>query len=225
MSFAFQLLSSCFPAFQLLSNRCPPHRHPHGQHQTCWVRYPTPRKDIRIGISALKLGVQGLTVAVTWAAWEACRGYGSYHMGMGCMGGPTHQLATHVRLQISVTPHAPTPVERNGQSGLHILLHRRRLCTQGCPCVLTRSGIIVLTLGTQLSPHLCHDHIFPSCPDFGSAPRAQAAREHRWRHTEHLLFECQCIPRLQWIGLQQLPFAGMTSSGCVLGRTTRRRRC
>ena len=90
--------------------------------------------------------------AVTWAAWEACRGYSSYHMGMGCMVGPTHQLATHVRLQISVTPHAQTPVERNGQSGLHILLHRRRLCTQGCPCVRTRSGIIVLTLGTQLSP-------------------------------------------------------------------------
>ena len=43
---------------------------------------------------------------------------------------------------------------------------------------------------------LCHDHVFPSCPDFGSAPRAQAAREHRWRHIEHLLFECQCIPGL-----------------------------
>ena len=40
---------------------------------------------------------------------------------------------------------------------------------------------------------LCHDHVFPSCPDFGSAPRVQAAREHRWRHIEHLLFECQCI--------------------------------
>ena len=43
---------------------------------------------------------------------------------------------------------------------------------------------------------LCHDHIFPLCPDFVSAPRAQAAREHRWRHIEHLLFECQCIPGL-----------------------------
>ena len=43
---------------------------------------------------------------------------------------------------------------------------------------------------------LCHDNVFPSCPDFGSAPRAQAAREHRWRHTEHLLFECQCFPGL-----------------------------
>ena len=41
---------------------------------------------------------------------------------------------------------------------------------------------------------LCHVH--PSCPDFGSAPWAQAAREHRWRHIEHLLFECQCVPGL-----------------------------
>ena len=43
---------------------------------------------------------------------------------------------------------------------------------------------------------LCHDHVFPSCPDFGSAPRAYAAREHRWRHIEHLLFACQCVPGL-----------------------------
>ena len=33
---------------------------------------------------------------------------------------------------------------------------------------------------------ICHDHVFTSCPDSGSAPRAQAAREHRWRHIEHL---------------------------------------
>ena len=30
----------------------------------------------------------------------------------------------------------------------------------------------------------------------GSAPKAQAIGEHRWRHTEHLLFECQCISGL-----------------------------
>ena len=28
---------------------------------------------------------------------------------------------------------------------------------------------------------------------FGSAPRAHADREHRWRHIEHLLFECPSI--------------------------------
>ena len=34
------------------------------------------------------------------------------------------------------------------------------------------------------------DRVSPSCPDFGSASRAHADREHRWRHVEHLLFEC-----------------------------------
>ena len=29
---------------------------------------------------------------------------------------------------------------------------------------------------------LCQERVFPSCPDFGSAPRAHADREHRWRH-------------------------------------------
>ena len=37
---------------------------------------------------------------------------------------------------------------------------------------------------------LCQDRVFPSCPHFASAPRAHADREHRWRHIEHLLFEC-----------------------------------
>ena len=40
---------------------------------------------------------------------------------------------------------------------------------------------------------LCQERVFPSCPDFGSAPRAHADREHRWRHIEHLLFECPGI--------------------------------
>ena len=53
---------------------------------------------------------------------------------------------------------------------------------------------------------LCHDHVFPLCPDFGSAPRAQAAREHRWRHIEHLLFECRCISGLD--GSVALAFLG-----------------
>ena len=40
---------------------------------------------------------------------------------------------------------------------------------------------------------LCQERVFPSCPDFGSTPRAPADREHRWRHIEHLLFECPGI--------------------------------
>ena len=40
---------------------------------------------------------------------------------------------------------------------------------------------------------LCQEHVFPSCPDFGSAHRAHADREYRLRHIEHLLFECPGI--------------------------------
>ena len=43
---------------------------------------------------------------------------------------------------------------------------------------------------------LCHNHVFPAGPDFGSAAQVPAAREHRWRHIEYLLFQCQCIPGL-----------------------------
>ena len=59
--------------------------------------------------------------------------------------------------------------------------------------------------------------------DFGSAPGAQAAREHRWRHIEHLLLTASVS--LACRALQHLPFSGMTSSGCVWGRPTRRRYC
>ena len=44
--------------------------------------------------------------------------------------------------------------------------------------------------------YLCQDPVSPSCPDFGSAPRAHADREHRWRHVEHLLFDCPGISGL-----------------------------
>ena len=42
---------------------------------------------------------------------------------------------------------------------------------------------------------LCHWHVLPSCPEVGSARRAQA-QEPRWRHIEHRLFECPCISGL-----------------------------
>ena len=40
---------------------------------------------------------------------------------------------------------------------------------------------------------LCHELVYASCPDFGSAPRAHADGEHRWRHIEHMLLECPGI--------------------------------
>ena len=131
---------------------------------------------------------------------HSCAGsYDSRHMS--CMGGSAHRLAIHMPggLEISVTP------QRGNTSGARrsdwlTLLHHRRLCTQLCPCGRrTWSEVIVLTLGTQLLPQ----HVFsaivtssPSCPDIGSAPKARAARQHRWRRIQHLLFEFQCVPCL-----------------------------
>ena len=43
---------------------------------------------------------------------------------------------------------------------------------------------------------LWHDHVFPPGPNFGSVPKAEAARERRLHHIEHLLFACQYIPGL-----------------------------
>ena len=41
----------------------------------------------------------------------------------------------------------------------------------------------------------CQEH-FPSCPDSASAPGAHAAREHRWHHVVHSLFECPGVSGL-----------------------------
>ena len=123
---------------------------------------------------------------------------GSRHMG--CMGGPAHPLAIRMSgvLQTSVTPPRVNTFGPQRSDRL-ILLHHCRLYTQLCPCVRrTWSGIIVLTLVSHLSPLRLVSATITSFPPagFGSAPRAQAAREHRWRHIEHLLFDCQCIPGL-----------------------------
>ena len=40
---------------------------------------------------------------------------------------------------------------------------------------------------------LCQERGLSSCLDFGSAPRAHADRERRWRHIQHLQFECPGI--------------------------------
>ena len=73
---------------------------------------------------------------------------------MGCMGGPAHQLAIHTSggLQASVTPPRMNMFGAQRSDRL-ILLHRRRLCTPLHPCVCRNwSGMIVLTLGSQLLP-------------------------------------------------------------------------
>ena len=43
---------------------------------------------------------------------------------------------------------------------------------------------------------LCQDRVLPSCPDFGSAPRVHAIKEHTWHHIEHPLFELPGISDL-----------------------------
>ena len=112
------------------------------------------------------------------------RDCGSHHVG--CKGGPAHRLAIHTLggWQISVTPQCVNTFGAQRSARLS-LLHHQRLCTQLCPCGRrTWSDIVVLTLGTQLLPqHVVHNinHVFPSCPGFGSAPRAQAASGHSWR--------------------------------------------
>ena len=84
---------------------------------------------------------------------HSCAGaYGSRRMG--CMGGPAHQLAVRTSggLQTSVTPRRVNTFGTQRSDRL-ILMHHRRLCTQLCPFVRhTWSGIIVLTLGSQLLP-------------------------------------------------------------------------
>ena len=162
-----------------------PPLHRHARRQTWWVRLSTQRAK-----------TSGLGSVRRRLCAGAC---GSRHMG--CVGGPAHQLAIHTSggLQTSVTPRRVNTFGPQWSDRL-TLLRRRRLCTRLCPCVrCIWSGIIVLTFGVTAvaaAYNLCHDPVFPSCPDFGSAPRAHAAREHRWRHIEHLLFECQCIPGL-----------------------------
>ena len=128
-----------------------------------------------------------------------CAGtYGSRHMG--CMGGPARQLAIHTfgGLQITVTPQSVNTFGVQRLVGLHYCI------IVGCapnyvPASIAPGRGHYLDLGVTavaVACSLCHDHVFPSFPDFDSAPRAQAASEHRWRHIEHLPYECVCIPGL-----------------------------
>ena len=75
---------------------------------------------------------------------------------------------------------------------------------------------------------VCQDRVFPFRPGFGSAPGAQTTREHRWRHIEHLLFECPCISGLDSsmaITLLRADLLRVCSAGCVLDQTNLWRCC
>ena len=142
------------------------------------------RKDIRIGISASAL---------------VCRG----------LQRPSHGLRGRSRAPARYTQVRWVADIRNPSSREHLWSAAVR------SAYTTASSAVVHLIKSLRSSHLvgdhcldfgvtavaaacslCHDHVFPLCPDFGSALGAQAAREHRWRHIEYLLFECQCIPGL-----------------------------
>ena len=92
----------------------------------------------------------------------------------------------------------PSAWERLGRAAA------RLACTN-----INTTSTIVHPINSLLSLHLVQDHLFyhgytavdsacslcradplPAFPDLVSAPRAQAPREHRMLHVEHLLFEC-----------------------------------
>ena len=82
------------------------------------------------------------------------------------VGGRAHQLAIHTSggLQTSVTPRRVNTFGPQRSDWL-TLLRRRRLCTRLCPCVRRIwSGIIVLTLGSQLSPLRVISATIPASP-------------------------------------------------------------
>ena len=144
----------------------------------------TSRKDIRIGISASALVCRGLR--------QPSHGLHGRPRAPACH--------THVRWAADI---------RNPWSREHLWSSAVRSAYTTAssavvhPIMSVRSSHLVgdhcLDFGVTAvaaACSLCHDHVSTSCPDFDCAPRAQAVREHRWRHIEHLLFECQSIPEL-----------------------------
>ena len=148
---------------------------------------------------------------------------GSRHMGW--MGGPAHQLAkrTSRGLQTSVTPRRVNTFGPQRSDRL-ILLHHQRLCTQLYPCVChTWSGIVVLTLGPQLSPLRVVSATITPSPHVRTLVLLPGLK--RLGSTDGATLSICCLNAsvsLAWTALQHLPSSGMTSSGCVLGRTTRK---
>ena len=141
----------------------------------------TTRKDIKIGISASALVCRGLR--------QPSHGLHGRPRAPACH---THvRWAADIR-NASSREHLWSAAVRSAYTTassavVHPIMSLRSSHLVGYHCI----GFGVTAVAAACS--LCHDHVFPSCPEFGSAPRAQAAREHRWRHSEHLLFDCQCI--------------------------------
>ena len=89
--------------------------------------------------------------------------------------------------------------------------------------VASWSGITFGDTAVDSACSLCQGHVFTLRPVFGSAPRAQATREHRWRHMKHLLLNARAFRA--WATLWRLLSSGMTSSGRMPAPHRPRRCC
>ena len=134
--------------------------------------------------------------------------------------GRPRETAQHRRPRFEAGLHIPSARE-------HRWHHAVRSVYKNAPLAVVHL-VISLRSSRLVGDHLSHfgatdvapacssfqDRVFPSCPDFGSGPRAHAVRERRRRHIAYLLFEC---PRISGLGgSRRLPFSEMTSSGRVL---------
>ena len=127
----------------------------------------TTRKDIRIGISASAL---------------VCKGWRQPSHGLH---GRPRAPARHTHARWAADIRNPSPREHLWTAAVR-------------SAYTTASSAVVHPISSLRSSHLvgdhcldfgvtafaaacslCHDCVFPSCPDFGSALRVQAAREHR----------------------------------------------
>ena len=123
--------------------------------------------------------VQGLAADVTWAAWAAPLAP-ARHTHARWVAGICNTAAREHLWSVAVRSAYTTA----SSAVVHPMMSLRSTHLVGNHCLDLRGTAVAAACS------LCHDHVFPSCPDFGSAPKAQAAREYRWRRIEHLLFEC-----------------------------------
>ena len=138
-------------------------------------------KDIRIGISASALVCRGLWQPSHGLHGRPCAPARHTHARwVACIRNPSareHLWSAAVRSTYTTASSAV----------VHPIMSLRSSHRVGDHCLDFGDTAVAAARS------LCHDHALPSCPDLGSAPRAQATREYKRRHIEHLLFECGAV--------------------------------
>ena len=144
-------------------------------------------------------------------------------------GGRDHTRRACIRpggLPISVSPRWRNTYGAQ-RKDRHIQLRRPPFYTQLCPCGRhTYSGIIVLTLGTRPLPQRVLSATITSSPRVRILVRL--LRFRRLGNSDGATLSTSYLNAsvsLAWTAMLHLPFSGMTSCGCALGRTTQRRCC